>query len=1320
MLKQVDMDNAVVSCDAMGVPIVFVPGVGTLEFHPAYVAVYALVYAGLEAGGPQLPAAADLAKFRACVRVLVDRLKERAPGLWAWEYPFSHVYNDIETQGPWISAFAQAMGIEALVASYRLDENHEHLELAQKASRILYQDVREGGLLFRHGEDIWFEEISLPVDDPRHNLNGHMRALRAVHELAETTGKPEHRQWFEQGIATLKKWLPLYDSGYWLRKDLNPLNPKKAELLFRFNNPYGFTLPPLAIHKIKLTDPCTGESVEISLGVENDAEGELRISGIDWGKRESFRNLGYRRLKAVTPASYHDELQGGFHHPHTYFYLCLPDSCHDPLCQKVLELEITYWDETPGNIAVQMRAITSGKVFLNLPDGDLLLSGSGEWRTWRIPISPNCLGESAPPSDARYHQQALASLSILDTPDDTLVLWSQRVQGYRQSIRLSQPDPENRIQPQSIALPPQTVPNGYTVDSSGVLMQYFQTDEPGAILIENILDPGRQVLVKPYYQPFVIASQVLDPTPFLEESKHFFPQPAPVSLDRDAALAWLLNEKNFVRLEEDTVIYDFPFQNTYNNIVSPAPWQSAFIQTYIMKAVLYAIREKLGPEKQLKAHLTKLINAFTLDTRQGGLISTFPDGTCFAEEVPNGTHILNAHMITCLTLLEIDASLSLSSSHKAILQSMLDALTKRLAMFDTGYWCKYDQNPKTEVLLQIDWLWGDESPAIHEIILENPRTGRHISLNAGTNQAFEGTPRLSGTEWREAVSLNTKKVRPFHNGYHIHPESESTQQNSVRHHVYLCLPLPDPTIPQTADDPPYRLIIHYLDRAEGHFNLKIQSIHEGNKLCFTPLRQGVWHCVGDQAWKTVEFPIYPQDTGWFVGEKYHLYHLTCLQELAQSTNFWLYAQYAEKWAYYLKTFQAGSSAIIVSDKCTKEPPPKKKRWTTRIFNELKRFRRRFSKKNQGPALPIKPEGSEFVYSAKDPLNPLHPFRHPITQDIVDTARKILPNTAELTDHEKIIRVMDFLNDFKVGTAPDASLTALLKHRIALCGDFSNLTLALLTVHGVWGRMITLANFPENAGHAVIECWVNDRWQLYDPTYAAYYTSSPEDACNPSVLSFDELRLGHGSFPSVQCVVGNPERLAEGQAMARALLGPEIYEKACPAGPIGLENPMIYPLRLDVHDPQPLWREQFGTRFQGADYLGASAICNLQQWTLTSLQPGCSYRFEITPDHSGGEPHQGANVFTAEALVLGGGRITSGTIIHWPMGGQNPAAWMIEFTAYHHTVSLLLTHAYRGPNLWYVAIKSFRLVSVTGENLTQSELPETGTLKKMPGLNALIH
>jgi hypothetical protein len=220
--------------------------------------------------------------------------------------------------------------------------------------------------------------------------------------------------------------------------------------------------------------------------------------------------------------------------------------------------------------------------------------------------------------------------------------------------------------------------------------------------------------------------------------------------------------------------------------------------------------------------------------------------------------------------------------------------------------------------------------------------------------------------------------------------------------------------------------------------------------------------------------------------------------------------------------------------------------------------------------------------------------------------------------------------------------------------------------------------------------VNGRWQLYDPTYAAFYAKNAQNEQNPEVLSFNELQQGEGKKSNVQCVVGDSKRLEEGGDLAKAFLGPDIYQAASPAGTVGLANPLIYPLSIDLKETPIILREDFGTVYQGADYLGTSCICSLHEWTLTSLRPGAHYQFELTPGHIGGEPQSTKDWFRAQAIFIEGGECLSGESVAWRMKDLEMNPWLIIFKAHHHSAKVLLSHPYRGPNVWYVTIEQLSL------------------------------
>lgn len=156
---------------------------------------------------------------------------------------------------------------------------------------------------------------------------------------------------------------------------------------------------------------------------------------------------------------------------------------------------------------------------------------------------------------------------------------------------------------------------------------------------------------------------------------------------------------------------------------------------------------------------------------------------------------------------------------------------------------------------------------------------------------------------------------------------------------------------------------------------------------------------------------------------------------------------------------------------------------------------------------------EILFDAYDVRNPLSPYRWPIRKYVELLAEDILKDKEDdISDHEKVMYFMEYISEYKIGYTKyggDDYLYDLIVRKIGACGDFSNLLAALCATQGIESRLLTLGNYPENDGHAVVEIKIDDSWGVYDPTYALYYTTTPENKKNPEVLSFQELREGKG-------------------------------------------------------------------------------------------------------------------------------------------------------------------------------------------------------------------
>jgi hypothetical protein len=1288
--EQTDVDRAQHLIDADGVPFLNIPNIGK-QHHPAWIALYALAYAGTEVYDERLNTLEkDDSKFRACIDWLENNLRQNQRGQWVWQYHFDSTYNDISIKAPWSSAFAQATGIQALVVAYKRTGDSHYIELAKKAAQPLFTPLSSGGFLFEAGTDIWFEEIPEPVENPSHILNGHMRVLLALADLYEATNDESIATWLKRGTDTLYRWLPRFDTGYWLRYDLNP---RKKELLFRFANPYGFPVHALAIDKITLRDPVSQAEVSIDVGTETDNVGAARIAGVHWGQIETVAGRSARWLVPSALDNKRDEMGA----PHTYFYLSLPGEWKDNLRDQWYELVIEYYDDAAANITIQQRSIAPGQTFLDMRDGDLHLTGAGHWRKWIIPVRPTDLGYWVGMSYAEKHYHYLDQISKLDS---RFLPWSKIAKGYLNLAREVDND-EPYVSPVPIKLPTQTSPVPiYSLDEKGVVMHHL-ADGSTRWNSDGTFDPSSGK-GKPVYNPFIVAEQLIY-GPSMPLASETIKRDA---IKRKPALDWILADKNH-RIIGGSKIFLYFFDNAYNDNFTRSPWPSAFGQAHIIESLIYALDNSIEKREILYPAIRSAANAFTIRTENGGITTFDRAGSPWFEEVPNGTHVLNAHLIS---LGELSAASQLlgDSGLKALVDSGLRSLKDRLHLFDTGYWLRYDQNPKKELLFQLDWIAGSNSPLIDEVVLENPQTGNKIRLDIGTPEDSEGEVRISGTDWQPANTIDGRTVRAFANGYQIRSNGVA---GGARHNVFLVLQLPDKNFYDDFDVPPHRLVVRYKDTGKGTFAVKTQAIHEGNRLTFVPLHGGVWNLQGDQQWKEAVFTIRPQDMGWYKGPDYQQYEVEQLQRIANLTNDWFFYQYAERHRDFLSLQRGGVSAIVEKQEVSNTLPitlrvldeggtypgygfdnsidgDPNDDYTAGIENQpsfvvlklgqkanlaairlhwknasnvahhvvvstvgpgnaagkvladarnlqgtisqvtlsgaehIDAIRVDFSKFGGQPRLLLRqiqiiehlPAGKQAdpdapYLGARDDNNPLRIFRVPVTWRIKELSDKLAAGAR--SDHEKVLRFMQYINGFRVGIASEPTPDATVQERVGACGTFSGTLLALAAAQGIKGRYVGLYNYPSGNGHSVAELFIDGDWRLYDATYGAYYISAQDPDGLP--LSFDGIRKAYRAQPvSVRRVVTAHRPRME------YFTGRNIFMEAVPSGVIGPDKPMVFPLALDLGQFPVLDRSSFGPKYQGADFLGAAGTNQNQEWRLTGLSADHDYVFTVTPRHIRGD------------------------------------------------------------------------------------------------------
>ena len=328
------------------------------------------------------------------------------------------------------------------------------------------------------------------------------------------------------------------------------------------------------------------------------------------------------------------------------------------------------------------------------------------------------------------------------------------------------------------------------------------------------------------------------------------------------------------------------------------------------------------------------------------------------------------------------------------------------------------------------------------------------------------------------------------------------------------------------------------------------------------------------------------------------------------------------------------------------------------------------------------EENEIVLEGNNPENPLYPYRRPVKRCIYTLAEHILgKEAARLSTHEKIIRFMNYISEFKVGSASyvrEEYLQKLVLDKIGSCGDYSNLLAALCVTQGIKTRLLTLGNYPEGSGHAVIEILVNGKWSMYDPTYALYYTTTPENAKMPNVLSFRELKLGMGKNKNVIRVVGSDSHITG--RYSYQYMGPEIYEKANPSGIVSPKSKLCYPISYFYKGEEEIDL----TKYQGAAYLGAACINNSQLWKISGLEPGKEYKFVVKSAGICGEYVDSLKTY----VDIKHGMIKSGCMKKWSKNRQKE--WDIQFIPDCSTVVLKLDHKETGEQLHYLAFEAVKI------------------------------
>jgi len=122
---------------------------------------------------------------------------------------------------PWPSAMSQGLGMSVLTRAYKTTLDSTYLISARKAILSFGRTIPEGGVRTNNKFGVFYEEYPLESNST-HVLNGFIYSLYGLYDLWCLDSNLLAKDYFEEGISTLKNTLPMYDLGNWTRYDLNP------------------------------------------------------------------------------------------------------------------------------------------------------------------------------------------------------------------------------------------------------------------------------------------------------------------------------------------------------------------------------------------------------------------------------------------------------------------------------------------------------------------------------------------------------------------------------------------------------------------------------------------------------------------------------------------------------------------------------------------------------------------------------------------------------------------------------------------------------------------------------------------------------------------------------------------------------------------------------------------------------------------------------------------------------------------------------------------------------------------------------------------
>ena len=181
---------------------------GGWQTNPTIVANYALEY---YAQIPSQDSALAKRKFIHCARWLLQQLTYVDSGalyLFNWRQPW---YPQVGQ--PFTSGMTSGRALQVFTRAHQLTKDTAYLKASRALLNGYTRPITAGGFTIMEPQGWWFEEIADTAGHTPRILDGHIYALMGVRDYDSLYPSPLAKAIFNQGLQSLKYYLPHYGAG---------------------------------------------------------------------------------------------------------------------------------------------------------------------------------------------------------------------------------------------------------------------------------------------------------------------------------------------------------------------------------------------------------------------------------------------------------------------------------------------------------------------------------------------------------------------------------------------------------------------------------------------------------------------------------------------------------------------------------------------------------------------------------------------------------------------------------------------------------------------------------------------------------------------------------------------------------------------------------------------------------------------------------------------------------------------------------------------------------------------------------------------------